>query len=204
MSCYFVHNKGKDMIRHLYTSIFFAVLLFNISYSQSPRIPRITFYSSVTFENTHTISNSFSRSIYDMNAGFSFGGEVLIFNLEKLDKYGVGVVQQFNNTIVGMDGTYNFLPFYVFGKYQVYKYSGLFINLQLALGYNFFGADTGYRRKEGSNKGGLYYSVGSVFEIQKSMQLRLFYSTNYGKTEIASQTHVVQNRFLSFGIGYSF
>jgi hypothetical protein len=116
----------------------------------------------------------------------------------------LGVVQQFNNTIVGLEGTYSFLPFYAFGRYQVYKYSGLFINLQLAIGYNFFGADSGYKRKEGSNRGGLYYSAGSVFEIQKRMQLRLFYSTNYGRTEIANNPCIVQNRFLSFGVGYSF
>src|SRR5690606_20082937 len=108
------------------------------------------------------------------------------------------------NEFIGAKGSYTFWPLYIFNRYDFYESNNYNLGLYLSLGYNFFNASEDYKTSEGNEKGGLYYSLGFINELSKSIQIRILHSTNIGKVDIPNTSMLVKNNFLSIGLGYSF
>lgn len=181
-----------------------SISLSNVTFSQLNKNSRITFFSSITFENTHRLSNAIESSEFEMNSGVLIGGEIVISNVEKPNKYGIGINYQLKNEFIGAKGNYTFWPLYIFNRYDIYESNNFNLGLYLSLGYNFFNASEDYKTSEGTEKGGLYYSFGFVNELFKSVQVRILYSTNYGKVDMLNTSFLIKNNFISIGVGYSF
>lgn len=191
-------------MKRIYFCFLFAISFINTGFTQQASDPRISFFLSMSFENTHSLFSGSSRYDFEMNPNYTAGVEIIVINKSSFDKYGFGINYQAKNNLIGVEGNYNFWPLYFFSQIKIAEIDRFKINAQFNLGYNFFNANADYKDSVGSTKGGIYYSLGSVIYVGRSIQLRAFYSTNYGNLKIESNEFLVKNNFISLGLGYTF
>lgn len=55
-----------------------------------------------------------------------------------------------------------------------------------------------------SASGGIFYSIGSIYELNNSFQVRISYSNNYSSVKNEANKYLIKNSFLSLGAGYTF
>jgi hypothetical protein len=187
-----------------YIIISYLAFSFVSLFAQDGISPKITLVSQVSLENKHIITNAIEKSEFDMNPGFILGLEFTFNNYQQDYKYGLGLNFQFNKSFVDHKGNYSFWPLYLFNRYDFVKTSDFSAGLQIDLGYNFMFADNYFFISSSTGKGSIFYSIGSIFEINNSFQTRINYSTNYGSVESGGSEYLIKNSFLSLGVGYTF
>jgi len=165
---------------------------------------KVTLLSSVSLENKHILTNSDEKSEFDMSPGFMLGLEFTFNNYQKIYKYGLGTNFQFNQSFVNHKGSYTYWPIYLFNRYDIFKTSDFSAGLQIDLGYNFMFANNYFFSSSSSASGGIFYSIGSIYELNNSFQVRISYSNNYSSVKNEANKYLIKNSFLSLGAGYTF
>ncbi len=192
------------MIRYFSLMLLALTFLPNFTYSQEIRNPRISFFSSIIFENSHKIFYKTNNLNEEVSPNFLFGGEIIVLNNDKFDKFGIGINYQLKSNSLDSAGKFSYWPVYFFSRYQLLSHDEFNLNLQFSIGYNFFNVDADSTINDEETVGGLYYSFGIIQMINNKIQLRLMYSVNYGILKISGDDYLVKNSFVSLGIGYNF
>ncbi len=119
-----------------------------------------------------------------INAGITPGFEYLIQKQNYI--YGAGIEIQFprgyNETKTYKEATFNYIPIYCAGKYQLREYK-FKPEIDLQLGYNFMSGSTAFK---GDNilSGGLYYGFGASASY-KDFVFSAMYKMHKGNLDIA-------------------
>jgi len=178
--------------------------LCNISLFSQTNFSNINLFAEASIENNNHLIYADKDNTFRTNTSFNIGSEVTFFKYESPIKYGVGVLFQFPSSIIGQDGDYSFIPLYALTRINVFESDFFITTLQVRLGYNFLLVNNNYLGGNGDFNGGLYYSIGSVLTMDNEMQIRLFYSVNYGKYKTAFSDYLVKNNQFTIGLGYGF
>ena len=190
------------------SKLFFVFICATISvlnlFAQDGISPKISLLSSVSLENKHIFTNSIEKSEFDMSPGFILGLEFTFNDYQKIYKYGLGLNFQFNQSFPNHKGHYTYWPIYLFNRYDIFKISDFSAGMQIDLGYNFMFADNYFFNSSSSARGGIFYSIGSICELNNSLQVRINYSNNYSSIESVGIEYLIKNNFLSIGLGYTF
>ena len=177
--------------------------LFTISCFAQVNSSTIDIFAEASVENTHHLIYINKDVKFGVNNSFNMGAEAIIFKTRGLAYSGVGVIYQFPTNIVDQNGSYSFIPLYAFTRIKFIGLDVLNIMLQVKLGYNFISVHNNYLGGSGDDfNGGLYYSVGSIMSISDELQVRLFYSVNYGKY-FSYSDYLLKNEQFTIGMGYA-
>ena len=180
--------------------------LFTINSFAQINSSTLDLFAEAAVENTNHLIYINNDVKFGVNNSFNIGAEAVIFNSQSIAYSGVGIIYQFPTSIANeeRDGSYSFIPVYAFTKIKFIGLDVLNIMLQVKLGYNFISVHNNYLGGFGSDfAGGLYYSVGSIMSISDKLQLRLFYSVNYGKYTTPYDKYLLRNEQFSIGLGYA-
>ena len=189
----------------IYNLIIIASFFITINSFAQINSSTIDFFAEASLEQSHHIFYANVDNKYGVNNSFNFGAEAILFESQSLANSGVGAIYQFPTSIVNLskEGSYSFIPLYAFTRIKFIGLDVLNIMLQVKLGYNFISVHDNYLGGYTNDfKGGLYYSIGSLMSISDRLQVRIFYSVNYGKYSTSYADYMLKNEQFTIGLGY--
>ena len=186
-------------------------LLFTISiFPQKADSLKISLFVSGNLNNSTVLSRAENTSTYKSEPTLGAGLEFFVYKNDRGNDGGIGIEIQSNNLILGVNGNYSNIPLYAFYDISLGESTSLYVpKLSLKLGYNILSAtDTFFNETPTNNileqkpntKNGIYYALGIASQLNSTFMLRILYSVNQGKLNLAEKEYLLSNGKISIGL----